>query len=159
MSSATPHRIDPPNSVTPQVGGPHVGAGSALVATTNRVTHSAVAPDVETTGPPSPGPLSPGPDSGHQETGEGVTGREDWLRLHACELVDRLQSWADDLDAREAKLNARSSLQDLRERRFRLEQQNAETELAEQQRSTDRLRREVEADARRLAFRCDSRDI
>lgn len=154
MSSATPHRIDPPNSVTPQVGGPHVGAGSALVATTNRVTHSAVAPDVETTGPPSPGP-----DSGHQETGEGVTGREDWLRLHACELVDRLQSWADDLDAREAKLNARSSLQDLRERRFRLEQQNAETELAEQQRSTDRLRREVEADARRLAFRCDSRDI
>lgn len=74
------------------------------------------------------------------------------LNLHAIDLVDRLQSWAADLDAREAQLNSRTSLQDHRERQFRLAQQDAETELAEQQRAIERLRREVEAQARRIAF-------
>jgi hypothetical protein len=76
-----------------------------------------------------------------------------WLELHAAELVDQLQAWASDLDAREAQLNARASLQDLRERQFRLQQQDLATELAEQRRSIERLRAETEAHARRLAFR------
>ncbi len=77
---------------------------------------------------------------------------DDWLRLHATDLIDRLQSWASDLDARESQLNARASLQDHRERCFRLQQQDVATELAEQQRSIERLRQESEAQARRLAF-------
>lgn len=79
--------------------------------------------------------------------------QDDLVHFHASDLIDRLQGWAADLDAREAQLNARSSLQDHRERRFRLNQQDASTEIAEQQRSIERLREEVEAQARRLAFR------
>ena len=45
---------------------------------------------------------------------------------------------------------------DLRERKFRLHQQDVAIELAEQKRSIDRLRREIEAQARRLAFGDDS---
>jgi hypothetical protein len=86
---------------------------------------------------------------------ESLSKPHDWLRLHAGELVDRLQAWATDLDAREAQLNARTSLQDHRERRFRLQQQDAATELAEQQRSIERLRVEIETQARRLAFQDD----
>ena len=83
---------------------------------------------------------------------------QDQLPL-TCSLdvkVERLQAWATDLDAREAQLNARASLQDHRERRFRLRQQDTETELAEQRRSVGRLRQELEAQARRLAFLGDS---
>jgi hypothetical protein len=79
--------------------------------------------------------------------------RDQWLQLHADDLVERMQRWAADLDAREAQLNARASLQDHRERRARLEQQELANELAEQERSIERLRKELEAQARRLAFR------
>ena len=81
---------------------------------------------------------------------------EQWLELQSIDLVTRLQAWASDLDAREAQLNARASLQDHRERRWRLRQQGLEIELAERQRSIERLRGEIEAHARRLAFLDDS---
>ncbi len=42
---------------------------------------------------------------------------EDALRLHATDLVTRLQAWADRLDAREADLNVRQAELDRRERR------------------------------------------
>jgi hypothetical protein len=85
-----------------------------------------------------------------------LASKEDWLRLHATDLLDRLQTWASDLDAREAQLNARLSVQDHRERRFRIHQHDVATELAEQQRSIERLRAENKAQARRLAFQSDS---
>ncbi|QDT02971.1 hypothetical protein K227x_13500 [Rubripirellula lacrimiformis] len=75
-----------------------------------------------------------------------------WLRLHASDLIDRLQTWSADLDAREAQLNVRDSLQDHRERQFRLLQQDAAAELSEQQRAIDRIRSEINAQARRMAF-------
>ena len=79
--------------------------------------------------------------------------REAWLGLQAADLISRLQGWADELDAREARLNVQASLQDSRERQFRLRQQDILADLAEQRRSIERLRIEMEAQARRLAFR------
>jgi hypothetical protein len=78
--------------------------------------------------------------------------RRQWLDLQAEDLIERLQQWAVDLDAREAQLNVQASLQDRRERQFRLRQQDAMAQLAEQQRSIARQQHEIECRARRLAF-------
>ena len=75
------------------------------------------------------------------------------LALHGEDLIHHLQSWAAELDAREAQINARASLQDHRERQFRIQQRDTETDLAERQRQVDRIRETAAAQARRLAFR------
>ncbi|GAA5506744.1 hypothetical protein [Novipirellula caenicola] len=77
---------------------------------------------------------------------------ESWLGLQAADLIERLQRWESELDAREAQLNARAAIQEHRERQFRLEQQAASTDLAEQTRAAQRLQAELKAQARRLAF-------
>ena len=77
---------------------------------------------------------------------------ESWLTLHATDLIDRLTHWADDLDVREAVLNARIAKQETRERQFRLLQQAAQAEMDEQQRAIDRLRAQIQDQARRLVF-------
>jgi len=48
-----------------------------------------------------------------------TVGGEDWLSLHAADLVRRMQDWADELSAREFQLMTRMSQQQQRERRFR----------------------------------------
>lgn len=154
MSSASPHRIDPPSVVTPHMGGPYVATVTAPLARSKRLEQFGPTGDADLVARESRNLVV-----GDVPISEVVSGREEWLRLHAAELVDRLQTWADELDTREAKLNARSSIQDQRERRFRLEQQNAEIELSELRRSTERLRCEVETHARRLAFQPDSPDF
>ena len=85
--------------------------------------------------------------------------RDAWLKLQAADLIDRLQSWSDQLDqheiqlhAREAALNTRAAVQDQRERRFRMQQQEGMLQLEEQERSIEQLRQRIEAQARRLAF-------
>ena len=78
--------------------------------------------------------------------------QESWLRLHAADLIARLSTWSNDLDSREATLNARVAKQDLRERQFRLLQHDAQIEMDEQQRAIERLRAQMENQARRLAF-------
>ncbi|MDA8743622.1 hypothetical protein N9N28_03210 [Rubripirellula amarantea] len=75
------------------------------------------------------------------------------LALQSDDLIAHLQQWAADLDSREAQLNARTSLQEHRERQFRIERRDAEAELAEQQRLVERMRQSVQVQARRLAFR------
>jgi hypothetical protein len=75
-----------------------------------------------------------------------------WLQLHATELIERLQSWSADLDAREAQLNARTALLEHRERQLRLEQQNSRLEVEELTQSLEREVAEIRAAARRLAF-------
>jgi hypothetical protein len=154
MSSATPHRIDPPRTTVPRIAGgrlveaepPPAATGQGPVQDDRfRVAETEHRLDLpHTTGSNQTDASKPEP--------ANLPSPEDWLRLQASDLVDRLQAWASDLDAREAQLNARASLQDHRERRFRLRQQDAETELAEQQRSIGRLRHELQAQARRLAF-------
>ncbi|NNE01517.1 MAG: hypothetical protein HKN47_29750 [Pirellulaceae bacterium] len=79
-------------------------------------------------------------------------GREAWLKLHATDLIRRLQTWATDLDAREADLNASFARQDLRERRFRLHQQEIEIQMAQHQQAANELQEQMQAHARRLAF-------
>ena len=166
MSSAIPHRFDPPTTATPSVGGPHV-VGPKKTAGSNAPLQPHAQPPMQRQGERPAGHATPedGPtesdrgESDHPSRSSGgldLATPEDWLPLHATELVDRIQAWASDLDDREAQLNARSSLQDLRERKFRLHQQDVAIELAEQKRSIDRLRREIEAQARRLAFGEDS---
>ncbi len=74
------------------------------------------------------------------------------LRLHAAALIQRLQAWANDLDAREANLNARAAIQEHGERSFRLKRQSFEIDMAEQERRIQRLKERIEQHARRLAF-------
>ncbi|MGI9470720.1 MAG: hypothetical protein ACR2NZ_04240 [Rubripirellula sp.] len=78
--------------------------------------------------------------------------RQDWLSLHATDLIERIQDWSETVDSREAILNARSAQQDRRERQFRIQQQDLACELSERKRSIERLRRELESQARRMAF-------
>lgn len=175
MSTARPHRVDPPSTAVPRRtevsrrAGPHLADGErrsngpdpqsdasripTAGGTSHRVDRSHAAQSCDTA---SRDTVSRDTDS-RDEAPIHVARRQDWLRLHGTDLVDRLQAWATDLDAREAQLNARSSLQDHRERRFRLHQQDVATELAEQQRSIGRLRNELEAQARRLAFLSEQR--
>jgi len=87
---------------------------------------------------------------GIEEEQDTIT--QNWLQLHAGELIERLRQWSADLDYREAELNARTAKQDSRERQFRLLQQTAQQELDEQQRAIDRLRKQMQDQARRLAF-------
>ncbi len=78
--------------------------------------------------------------------------RDDWLRLQARDLIERLQRWSADLDARQAQLNAAMAQQDVRERQFRIRQQESAAELDRQQEAIDALRIQLSAQARRLAF-------
>ncbi len=85
-------------------------------------------------------------------SGAALKREQVWLQLHAAELISRLQVWAEDLDAREAQLNARTAILEHRERQLRLHRQTVELELAEQKRSLEREIQQLRAAARRLAF-------
>lgn len=78
--------------------------------------------------------------------------RHRWLALHADELISRLQNWADELDAREAHLNARQAQQETRDRQSRLRHQAAAADQAERQRSRARTRHASQTEARRQLF-------
>ncbi len=133
MPPAKPQRIDPPSPAIPSPVSQRRGSrGNSVAAAIGQHT---------------PPPLSAPPD-------RSIGPAEDaWLQLHAEELIGRLQGWAAELDAREAQLNARISRQESRERQFRLQQQDALTDQAEQQRSIERLKRQLELQVRQLAFR------
>ncbi len=143
MSSVTPHRIDPPSTAVPSPIGQNLVASESRkrVVTASATNVQPARPEARVCGSQANG---------------GIPIQDEWLRLHATDLIDRLRAWASDLDAREAQLNSRTSIQEHRERHFRLRQQDLATELAEQQRSIERLRQEIEAQARRLAFQNDT---
>ncbi len=66
---------------------------------------------------------------------QAVVGAIDSTELSRAHLEDvtlRLQQWAEDLDAREARLNARDALLDHRERTLRLQQAALKDEAARQ---------------------------
>jgi hypothetical protein len=141
--STNPHRIDPPSPPTSgPVGQRRRNPGILATVDTSPSRQSATA---KTTGS-----VSANPGSKDLVSGEC---REAWLEFQAADLISRLQTWSDELDTREARLNVQASLQDSRERQFRLRQQDAIRDLTEQQRSMERLRSEIESQVRRLAFR------
>lgn len=146
MSAATPHRIDPPNASVPRRVGQNVAGLERRIRAATGSREVLVSNDLGAESNTRSGPV--------REAGD-IPSQDEWLRLHAIDLIGRLQDWSADLDSREAQLNSRTSIQEQRERSFRLRQQDLATELAEQQRSVERLRREIEAQARRLAFEND----
>ncbi len=81
--------------------------------------------------------------------------RDHWLRLHAVELISRLQAWADELEARERRLDARSAQQAHQESQLRRSQLTAESEIARQKESLERLRMQLRAHAQRMSFTND----
>lgn len=87
-------------------------------------------------------------DTGEAEFATGET----LLRLHATELIDRLQRWSCDLDARQSQLNLQSASQDQRERQFRLWSQARETELMQRLRAAEQQEKRLRESARRLAL-------
>ncbi|WP_164100980.1 hypothetical protein [Candidatus Laterigemmans baculatus] len=78
--------------------------------------------------------------------------RESLLHLQAADLIERLQLWSSDLDARESQLNARLALQDHRERQFRLWAQSRRADLEASIRAADERAGELREAARRLAI-------
>ncbi|MEM9643786.1 MAG: hypothetical protein AAF989_02235 [Planctomycetota bacterium] len=82
---------------------------------------------------------------------EGVH-RDQWLRLHACDLIGRLQEWTDRLDERESSLNIREAQLDQLQRRQRLSKQQVAEEIDSQKRELRRLRAQVATETRRAAF-------
>ncbi|MCG8653761.1 MAG: hypothetical protein MI861_28240 [Pirellulales bacterium] len=165
MSSASPHRID-----SPSLAFPHVDrAGRPEPQPSGGLDNSSAAADKKTSAdqPAEPENLHrvdgshqlgsdiPTPDwqpTAAEESRVDPSSPQQWLQCHAIDLIQKLQQWADDLDAREAQLNWRSAAQDRRERQFRPQQQDLVAEMAEQQRSVQRLQAEAESQARRLAF-------
>lgn len=139
MSSAFNHRIDPPEPVLPRVA-------------RRRSAHAVAGTDPARLPPELDGETANDDRFPADHPSDDSTGRSDWLGLHAEELIDRLQTWSADLDARESQLNLRASMQDQHERQFRLRQQDLAADLAQQQRAVERLRGEIQAQARRLAF-------
>ncbi len=134
MDCTPPLRIDPPNAATlGPVSQRRRGVGAGVDGSLSRP-----AAHFE---PATEGSQSPELD------------RDQWLTLHSADLIRRLQAWSDELDARESQLNARASMQDNRERRFRLQRQDVSAHQDEQRRSIERLRAEVETQARQLVFR------
>lgn len=71
------------------------------------------------------------------------------LDAHAAELIDRLQDWQAELDAREAQLNARVALLELQERQFRLWEQQQRAQASEKVRSTTAANEELKNALRR----------
>ena len=134
MDCTPPFRIDPPNAA---ILGPAKERRRGVGVGVNGSLAQRVPPVVQVTD--------------QSDDPRGVS-RDEWLNLHASDLIRRLQAWSDQLDARESQLNARASMQDNRERQFRLQRQDAVADQAEQWRSIERSRAEIEAQARRLAF-------
>jgi hypothetical protein len=81
-------------------------------------------------------------------TGPDSTGL-DLLSCHAEDLVDRLQHWQAELDAREAQLNARDALFDLQVRQFRLWEQQQRAQAAETVRAATSSNEELKQALRR----------
>ena len=118
-------------------------------------------------GPAKSGPAKSGPVKGGPVKGGPVKGSpearwsgdpseqhpEQWLREHSADLITHLQGWAESLSAREAQLNAQTALLEHRERQFRVWRRDRSEQIAESQQRIDRLRTQIEAQARRLAFR------
>jgi hypothetical protein len=165
MSSATPHRIDPPSFPVPHLEGGSRPTAPRGQAGSLQADESASAPDNHP--PPSnhsraaPAEISPASDfqrldGSHRIPSDGGSGEtphpDEWLQIHAAELIDRLQHWASDLDARESQLNARFAVQDHRERQFRMKQQDIAAEMCEQQRAIERFHREIQIRAERLVI-------
>lgn len=78
--------------------------------------------------------------------------KDNWLDLHADDLIGRLRQWAAELELREAQLNAAMAQQDVRERQFRIAKGEFEAEQRRQQELIASMREQVAAQARRLAF-------
>ena len=130
MESSNPRRIDPPNPVISQPASKRSrSAIGALQPTGSRAVDAS---------------------ESNQTIHEC---RQEWLELQAAELISQLQRLSMELDARESQLNVRASLQDNRERKFRLRQQDELLQLSEQQRALDRRQQEIETQVRQLAFR------
>lgn len=106
-------------------------------------------------GTPQPGEPIPSPESGAEEPDSGeadFAACESLLKLHAADLIERLQAWARDLDARESQINMRSALQDHRERQFRLWAQSHRADLEESVRAHEQRDKDLRDSARRLAI-------
>ncbi len=158
MSAATPHRIDPPSFALSRADRDR---GAVVVRSQGVI---AAADDSASPADKNP-PSEPGDPSGSavgdllrvdpsHRIGDDLRTdlrtmewplRDQWLRFHASDLIEQLQGWASDLDAREAHLNARLAVQDHRERQFRMQQQDVSAEMAERQRSLRRLQEEIQS--------------
>ena len=139
LSSSTP-RIDPPR-VGPN--GPVAKAQGRRRSTPGEGKFQRF--DVAHQEPEQPDPIA-------GSVAGGAADPEDWLQLQATDLIERLQKWSAELDAREAQLNAAMAQQDLRERVFRIRRQEFDADLRRQQEEIDALREQLSAQARRLAF-------
>lgn len=92
--------------------------------------------------------------SGEPPKDESPTDRaaqmEGLLENHVRDLIVELQQWSEQLDRREAELNARSAMVDHHQRKLRLEDQTQNLQIDEALRSLDRRRQELQNELRRI---------
>lgn len=69
---------------------------------------------------------------------------------HAADLIHKLQVWSQDLDRREADLNARLARIDHDERTARMKQQSQAVDYVEQTRTLERQRAQLRAEIQRM---------
>lgn len=111
-------------------------------------------------GPGKQGPVTQGPgkqDFGRPGNGKPIpttqveSGPEQWLDLHAIDLIDRLTEWSDELSVREANLNAREASWERQARRLRMQFQETQWELDQLAASLNQERLDLIEQHQRLA--------
>ncbi|MEM1228358.1 MAG: hypothetical protein AAGJ40_21925 [Planctomycetota bacterium] len=81
-----------------------------------------------------------------------VADGDQWLKLHARDLIDRVQSWANDLQRREDHLTRQLLEHDRARRALRKEMQKERDELSRQADELGRLRVNLERQAHIIAL-------
>lgn len=116
MSSATPYRIDPADLTLGSTVATSQGISPSRVRGRGLVDESPSAMDKKTPRRANRQILEADAEGSSQD----LPDREGWLRLHAIDLIGRLQAWEEELNRRQIDLIARSAAQAQRERKERM---------------------------------------
>jgi hypothetical protein len=172
MSNSTPHRIDPPcpglsrAAFHARAGGASANGGGTSRDVIDRQPDTANSPPyqkprrrIDQAHPQavndfaSSEPDVPSTVQKVEQEPAPIDEQESWLRLHAVDLIQKLRQWALDLDARETQLSARTSLQALHERQFRLQRQDSPSPARDGESRLERRFREITRQLRRRVYR------
>lgn len=78
---------------------------------------------------------------------------QELLKLHASDLIGRIQNWADDLKMRESKLKVALASIDQREQALKIRQKDVQRKLDQQKAELGDIRDQLITQARELVFR------
>ena len=142
------HRVDGPHPL--RNGKPLPASDAARQASEQRVESGAASWITQEIAGPAGIPLEGAASGKSSKDPEVDDRRESMLMLHSSDLIDQLQRWLTDLDARETQLNTRDALLDARQRQLRTWEKSQTLEINESRRSADRIEQEARDRLRRI---------